>query len=214
MLGFQLPSPSSSVIDPPCSKVGLYLRHIVYGLRLHPSSFFLEVLCFYKVHLVKLCPNVVSKVLTFKVFCVAHEIPLDVALFHYFYRLKRYGDRYSFSSRHFPLSPYLTRVTDGSKCPFQLTSYLPGEFPPEAIMLDDVIPDPDVELLFGTSCPSVAPSGVGSSRYKEDGCPSRFQFEEDLDEACRLIARDENIISYLGEILSSLMGYWPYGISF
>lgn len=51
ILGFQLPSSSSSVIDAPPSKVGFYLRHLVCGLRLPPSHFFLEVLCFYKVHL-------------------------------------------------------------------------------------------------------------------------------------------------------------------
>lgn len=49
-----------------------------------------------------------SKVLTFEVFCVTHEIPLDVTLFRYFYHLKKYGDWYYFSSLHFPLSPDLS----------------------------------------------------------------------------------------------------------
>lgn len=69
VLCFQLPSPSSSILDARCGKVGFHLRHLVYGLRLPLSSVFLEVLCFYKVLLVKLCPNVLSKVLTFEVFC-------------------------------------------------------------------------------------------------------------------------------------------------
>lgn len=87
VLGFQLPFPSSSVLDALFDKVGFDLRHLVYGLKLPMSSFFLEVLCFYKVHHVKLYPNSMSKVLTLEVFCVAHKIPLDAALFHYFYCL-------------------------------------------------------------------------------------------------------------------------------
>lgn len=111
ILGFQIPSSLSSVLDAPFGKVGFYLSHLVCGLRLTSSSFFLEVFRFYKVHLVQLFPNAISKVLTFEVFCVAHEIPLDVTLFCYFYRLKRYGDWHSFSSRHFPPPPLSPNIS-------------------------------------------------------------------------------------------------------
>lgn len=47
----------------------------------------------------------------FRGLLLAHKIPLNFALFRYYYRLKRYGDWYYFSSRHFPLSPNLTQVT-------------------------------------------------------------------------------------------------------
>ncbi|CAH1439236.1 unnamed protein product [Lactuca virosa] len=104
VLGFKVTYSSSFVLDAPTGKIGFYLRHVVYGLHLPSSRFFLEVLCFYKVHLVQLCPNVVSKIVTFKVFCIAHEISLDVTLFCDFYRLKKYGDWFSFNSRHSPLS--------------------------------------------------------------------------------------------------------------
>ncbi|CAH1442928.1 unnamed protein product [Lactuca virosa] len=43
VLGFQVPSSSSSVLDAPPGKVGFYLRHLVCGLRLPPSRFFLEL---------------------------------------------------------------------------------------------------------------------------------------------------------------------------
>ncbi|CAH1453592.1 unnamed protein product [Lactuca virosa] len=117
---------------------------------------------------------------------------------------------------------------------FQLTSYLASEFPPEVIMLDDVIPNPDmdpvivipdslvilfgfgsdafsVDQLFETFCPLIAPSHIGSSCFvdgvsidvpcasRKYGRPSFILFEEELDEACRLIARVENIISTMLE---------------
>ncbi|CAI9273962.1 unnamed protein product [Lactuca saligna] len=107
MLGFQVPSSSSSILDAPPCKVGFYLRHLVCGLWLPPSRIILKVLYFYKLHLVQLCPNAASNIVTFEVFYVSHKIPLHVSLFRYFYRLKKYGDWFSFSSCHFPLSPYL-----------------------------------------------------------------------------------------------------------
>ena len=59
VLGFQVPSSSSYVHYAPPVKIGFYLRHLICGLRLPPSHFLLEVLWFYKVHLVHLCPNAV-----------------------------------------------------------------------------------------------------------------------------------------------------------
>lgn len=61
ILGFQLPCLSLSILHVPFGKVGFYLRHLFCGLRLPPYSFFLVVLCFYKVHLVQLCPNAVLR---------------------------------------------------------------------------------------------------------------------------------------------------------
>ncbi|CAH1443550.1 unnamed protein product [Lactuca virosa] len=100
-----------------------------------------------------------------------------------------------------PSSSVLDDPFDGSKYPFQLTSYLAGEFHPKAIMLDDVIPDPDVDpmivipdssirllgfgpadfsvdQLFEPCCPLIAPSHVGSSRsvdgvFTDIPCTSR-----------------------------------------
>lgn len=92
IFGIEPPSLSSSILDALYGKVGLYLRNLVCGLRLPPSSFFLEVLCFYKVNLVLLCPNLVSSLFTFEAFCVSLHIPISVILFHYFYHLKRYSD--------------------------------------------------------------------------------------------------------------------------
>ncbi|CAH1426463.1 unnamed protein product [Lactuca virosa] len=118
VLGFQVPSSSSSILDAPPGKIGFYLRHLVCGLWLPSSWFFLEVLFYYKVHLVQLCLNAVSKIVTFEVFCVAYEIPLDVLLFCYFYTLKKYGDWFSFRSCHFPLSPDLARSNGSWKSKF------------------------------------------------------------------------------------------------
>ena len=59
-----------------------------------------------------------SKIVTFEIFCIAHEIPLYVTLFHYFYRLKKYGDWFSFNSRHFPLCPNLARSNGNGKSRF------------------------------------------------------------------------------------------------
>ena len=39
-------------------------------------------------------------------------------------------------------------VVDGSKYPFQLTSYLASECPPEAIMFDNIISNPDVDPVI------------------------------------------------------------------
>lgn len=68
--GILLPSFCSSILDPPIGKVGFYLRHVVYCLRLPPSPFFREVLFSYGIHLIQLCPKVLSKVIAFEVFCV------------------------------------------------------------------------------------------------------------------------------------------------
>ncbi|CAH1446763.1 unnamed protein product [Lactuca virosa] len=183
ILGFQVPSSSSSVLDSPPGKVGFYLRHLMCGLLLPPSRFFLEVLCYYKVHLVQLFPNAVSKIVTFEVFfCVAHEIPLDVSLFCYFYRLKKCGDWFSFSSRHFPLSPDLARPNgnwkNGSKCSFQLTSYLAGDIPPESIVVDEMVPDQNMDQMPVTPEFPPALPGFGSNA---------FYIEQLLDTSCPVI---------------------------
>lgn len=68
------------ILEPLIYKVGFYMRHLDYGLRLPADSFFLEVLCSYGLHLIQLCPNVVSKVISFEVFCVVLHIPLHVPL--------------------------------------------------------------------------------------------------------------------------------------
>lgn len=81
VLGFQVLSSSLSVLDAPPGKIGFYLWHLVCGLRLPSSPFFLEVLCYYKVHLVE-CS---VKDCHFRSFCVSHQIPLDVSLFCYFF---------------------------------------------------------------------------------------------------------------------------------
>lgn len=107
VLGFQVTLSFSFVLEDPPGKIEFYLRHLVCGLMLPPSCFFLKVLCLYVVHIVQLCPNTVSKIVTYEVFCVAHTIPLNVSLFCYFYHLKRYVDWFSFRSRHFLLSRYL-----------------------------------------------------------------------------------------------------------
>ncbi|CAH1442929.1 unnamed protein product [Lactuca virosa] len=162
---------------PPPGKVGFYLRHLVCGLRLPPSRFFLEVLCYYKVHLVKLY--------------VCHA--------------------------------------DGSKCSFQLTSYLVGDIPPKSIVVGDVVLDRNVdqmnvtpesppvllgfgpnaftiEQLLDTSSPIIGsvqvgyssstrvvpPVGVSSSR--KCGFPSCVLLEEELNEACLFIPCAEKII--------------------
>lgn len=48
--GVNISSSSAYILDAPNGNVGFYLRHLACGLRLHPSSFFLEVLCFYDIH--------------------------------------------------------------------------------------------------------------------------------------------------------------------
>lgn len=85
MHGVTLPFPSSSsILEPLAGNVGFYLRHLVSGLRLPPRSFFIEVLYSYGAHLIHLYPKVVSKVITFEVFCVSSHILLYVSLFRYF----------------------------------------------------------------------------------------------------------------------------------
>ncbi|CAH1421096.1 unnamed protein product [Lactuca virosa] len=202
VLGIQVLSSSSSILDAPPGKVGFYLQHLACGLWLPPSCFFLEVLCFYKVHLIQLFLNAVSKIVTFEVFCVAHEIPLDVSLFHYFYRLKKYGDWFSFCIRHFPLSPDLVHSSrnwkNGSKFSFQLTAYLGSDIPPKSIVVDDVVPDQNVDQVTVTLESPLALPG---------GCCLYVLFKEELNEACRFITREEKIFSsMLGQDLQFFYG--------
>ncbi|CAH1432830.1 unnamed protein product [Lactuca virosa] len=110
-----LPSSSSSLLEALIGKIGFYLRYLIYRLRLPATSLFLEVLCLYGIHLIQLSPNGVSKVITFYLFYVSSYIPLKVSLFLHLYRLKKYGDWYSFSSHHFLLVYALPGTNSGRK---------------------------------------------------------------------------------------------------
>lgn len=69
--------------------------------------------------MIQLCLNLLLKVIVFEVFCVSSRVPLHVSLFRYFCHLKKYGDWFSFSSRHCPLShnlPSTNSVWKGKVC--------------------------------------------------------------------------------------------------
>lgn len=66
--GVALLSSSLCILDAPTGKVGFYLRYLVWGLRLPPTSFFLDVLCFYVIHLFNFSPMVCQKSLLLRLY--------------------------------------------------------------------------------------------------------------------------------------------------
>lgn len=97
--GVEFPSPKLMILSPPPGKVGIYLKTLDAGLRL-PLSDFLGGGSIEKWGSIQmLTPNVVNKVVAFKMICRANDLLPYYFVLKYFFRFCATGDKYTFSVR-------------------------------------------------------------------------------------------------------------------
>lgn len=70
--GVTFPGEHDNIINPPESKVPIYVKYFDAGYRILMSEFFREVLCHHKVHINMLVPNGPIKVDAFEMLCQDH----------------------------------------------------------------------------------------------------------------------------------------------
>lgn len=90
--------PSERVRAPPKGWVGLYLDYFKEGFRISVSTFLVEVLRYYKIHLLQLTPIAVSHIIGFEVMCWSQGRACTVGLFSYLFQIKLSQDWYSCST--------------------------------------------------------------------------------------------------------------------
>lgn len=79
---------SEKVRAPPKGWVGLYLDYFKEGFRIPVSTFLVEMLKHYKIHVSQLNPNTVSHIIGFEVLCRSQGRACTVGLFRYFFQMK------------------------------------------------------------------------------------------------------------------------------
>nr|GEY55971.1 transposase (putative), gypsy type [Tanacetum cinerariifolium] len=82
----QLPSPNQTIHEMPSGKIGVYTRFFEYvNFRLPLSTFFVNILRYYRIHISQLSVIGAAKVSHFEVLCRVHGFEQTVVLFRCFY---------------------------------------------------------------------------------------------------------------------------------
>ncbi|CAI9298460.1 unnamed protein product [Lactuca saligna] len=97
--GVEFPSPGSSISSPPPGKIGVSLKTLDVDIRFPLTDFQEEVLQKDGCSLQMLTPNVVNKVVAFKMICRVSGYLLDYFVFKFFFRFCITGDKSRRSSR-------------------------------------------------------------------------------------------------------------------
>lgn len=87
----------SILTAPSPGKIGIYIKHFDAGYYLSSFEFLLELLYRHKVHINRLVPNGVNKIIAFEMLCRCNEIVPDLWVFRHFFRLSASstGDNYT-----------------------------------------------------------------------------------------------------------------------
>ena len=84
----------------PEDAIGLYAEYFFEGGLVVPfSTFLLEVIRYFKVHISQLVPLGMHRATLFEVYCRSMHIPPTTPLFRVFYKLSKQGDWFSFEKR-------------------------------------------------------------------------------------------------------------------
>ena len=84
----------------PEDAIGLYAEYFFEGGLVVPfSTFLLDVIRYFKVHLSQLVPLGMHRATLFEVYCRSMHIPPTTPLFRVFYKLSKQGDWFSFEKR-------------------------------------------------------------------------------------------------------------------
>jgi hypothetical protein len=96
----RLPPPGLTMDRLPKNAVGIYEAYLEFsGIRVPFSTFLLQVLNHFRVHLSQLVPIGLSKVILFEVYCRSLNFAPYVTLFRLFYMLQKQGHWFSFARR-------------------------------------------------------------------------------------------------------------------
>ncbi|GJS20440.1 gypsy type transposase [Tanacetum coccineum] len=96
----QLPNPNQTIHEMPTGKIGVYTRFFEYAnFRLPLSTFLVDVLRYYHIHISQLSVIGAAKVSHFEVLCCVHGFEPTLGLFHCFYVNSKNKGWMSFSKR-------------------------------------------------------------------------------------------------------------------
>ncbi|GJZ39319.1 hypothetical protein Tco_0585882, partial [Tanacetum coccineum] len=96
----RLPDSNFQMINLLCGDTTIGIYHRIFdssSVRIPFSSFLLEVIKYYKVHISQLVPLGLNKVITFEILCRSLDIEPTVTLFQVFQTLFKQGDWFSFA---------------------------------------------------------------------------------------------------------------------
>ncbi|GJV07474.1 hypothetical protein Tco_1345130 [Tanacetum coccineum] len=95
-----LPSRNQTIHEMPTSKIGVYTRFFEFAnFRLPLSTFLVDVLRYYRIHISQLSVIAAAKVSHFEILCRVHDCEPTVGLFHCFYVNSKNKGWMSFSKR-------------------------------------------------------------------------------------------------------------------
>ncbi|GJS17776.1 hypothetical protein Tco_0412248 [Tanacetum coccineum] len=96
----QLPSRNQTIHEMPAGKIGLYTRFFEFAnFRLPLSSFLVDILRYYRIHISQLSVIAAAKISHFKILCRVNDFPPTVGLFRCFYLHFKKSGWMSFSKR-------------------------------------------------------------------------------------------------------------------
>ena len=96
----RLPPPGMTMERVPRNAIGLYEAYFEFsGIRVPFSTFLLQVLNHFRVHISQLVPIGLTKVILFEVYCRSLNFAPYVTLFRLFYMLQKQGHWFSFARR-------------------------------------------------------------------------------------------------------------------
>ena len=99
----RLPDPDFRMTELPEDAIGIYTRIFdSSSVRIPFSTFLLDVIKYFKVHISQIVPLGLNKVITFEVLCRSLDIEPTVTLFRVFQTLSKAGHWFSFSKRKAP----------------------------------------------------------------------------------------------------------------
>ncbi|GJS46415.1 hypothetical protein Tco_0596536 [Tanacetum coccineum] len=112
----QLPSPNQTIHEMPTGKIGVYTRFFKYAnFRLPLSTFLVNVLKHYRIHISQLSVIRAAKVSHFEILCRIHGFEPTIGLFRCFYVNSKNKGWMSFSKRQGYNAVYYTKPLDSLK---------------------------------------------------------------------------------------------------
>ena len=96
----RLPPPGMTMANLPRNAIGIYEAYLEFsGIRVPFSTFLLQVLNHFRVHLSQLVLIGLSKVILFEIYCRSLNFAPYLTLFRLFYMLQKQGHWFSFAGR-------------------------------------------------------------------------------------------------------------------
>ncbi|PWA80837.1 F-box domain, FBD domain, Leucine-rich repeat domain, L domain-like protein [Artemisia annua] len=96
----RVPPPGMTMNRLPRNSIGIYEAYLEFsGVRVPFSTFLLQVIYYFRVHISQLVPIGLSKVILFELYCRSMGFPPYLSLFRLFYVLQKQGHWFSFARR-------------------------------------------------------------------------------------------------------------------